>query len=396
VEGHCDALPDKRGYEIRLEGSRQPDQVMLDGIDFSDWHYEAEHLRTTIHVPRRDKGQPVAVAAIAEGGISALGEHHNRQIALADVRRLLAGTYPTGTKAEGLLDAVLHTEVPGRNNALARLDGPFVHFLEFTTPEEAAQQLGRVVVAAPARGEQHFDLEVIWRLFRSEETVVHSVYVAGATESQILNAPFSFDGHVQTMYWSAEVKLTWQGKALTYAHQSNLLFPSIYAWRAVVYHQTAGLTLEQVLDDEGARHGRLTWRAFNQSPASLSNVGQDHRIDFSKERRRDLQDGASLAAYIASTVICPSRREAILQFRSAGPVTLYMNGQKVEEAFVEQDRELPPLLRNARESETICLRSGANTLIVHSSPPRGQNPRWFFGGAFRTPDGDPMGDLAFE
>ncbi|MGD9315956.1 MAG: glycoside hydrolase family 31 protein, partial [Anaerolineae bacterium] len=83
VEGQCDLLPAQRGFEIRLEGSRLPDQVLLDGAELRDWHYDPEALRTTIHVPARDKGQSVTVTALARDGISALGETHNRQVMLA-------------------------------------------------------------------------------------------------------------------------------------------------------------------------------------------------------------------------------------------------------------------------------------------------------------------------
>jgi hypothetical protein len=73
AEGRCDALPDQRQVEVRLEGSRQPQKVMLDGTAIGDWTYNPETLTTTIHVPMRDKRQPVTIMAVAEGSISALG-----------------------------------------------------------------------------------------------------------------------------------------------------------------------------------------------------------------------------------------------------------------------------------------------------------------------------------
>ena len=74
MEGQCDPLPEQRGYEIRLEGSQQPQKVMINGEEVSQWTYNPATLQTTIHVPRRDKRQPVTVTAIAQDGISALGE----------------------------------------------------------------------------------------------------------------------------------------------------------------------------------------------------------------------------------------------------------------------------------------------------------------------------------
>ncbi len=77
VEGCCEVLPSRRSYEIRLEGSRRPLSVTVDGQESQDWDYEANTLTTTIHVPARDKQQPVVVAARAAAGISALGQAHN-------------------------------------------------------------------------------------------------------------------------------------------------------------------------------------------------------------------------------------------------------------------------------------------------------------------------------
>jgi hypothetical protein len=42
------------------------------------------------------------------------------------------------------------------------------------------------------------------------------------------------------------------------------------------------------------------------------------------------------------------------------------------------------------------LRPGRNTLVVHTQPPKGKPPWWYLGGAFTTPDGEWMTDLAFE
>ena len=326
VEGGCDALPGERGYEIRLEGSRQPDEVMLDGEEIAGWRYDAQNLRTTIQVPPRDKGQPIRVTARSSGGISALGEAHNRQVVLSDARRLLGEGYSSEASEDALLEAALRASAPdqtrsaaSRLDAIARLGGPLVHVLEFTTPEEAAQQLGRVIVGAPARTDQPFDLEVTWTLFGTSGTKQKTVRVQGVTESQIIDAPFAFDGTVRTARWMADVKLTWRGETLLFTHQSRPLFPSIYAWQVLVYdEQLERLTLEQVVDGEGGINQDLSWKAYVQTTEGLKNVNQPHGVYLSREYEQALAEGAPLAAYLSAVVNSPDEREAVVRFRAAG------------------------------------------------------------------------------
>ena len=187
--------------------------VIVDGCEISDWAYDPDTLRTTIPVPERYKGQPVTVTAVARDGISALGGAHNQQVVLSDVRRLLGdkARLPDDLQADedgvagargALLDALLGGGVQGCNPrglpyAIMRLGGPFVRFVEFTTPEEAGQHLGRVIVGAPAHGADPYDLEVTWTLVVGEESEQQTIQIEGATQSQILDAPFAYDGQVR-------------------------------------------------------------------------------------------------------------------------------------------------------------------------------------------------------
>lgn len=411
VAGRCDALPDQRQYEIRLEGSRQPQGVMIDGAETADWTYDPETLTTTIHVPMRDKRQPVTITAVAEGMISALGEAHNREVILSDVRQLLDGQVPVVVEdTDALLDAILRLDAGsrGRADAIARLGGPFVHIVEFVAPGEASQQLGRVIVGAPACADESYDLEATFTLFRGGEAERHAIQVKGTTESQILDVPFAFDGQVRTMRWDAEVKITWKGETLIYTYRSRPLFPTIYAWRGVVYDQgREPIALEQVIDDDGNINGGLDWKDYVQTSSGLRSVEQPHAILFYREYRRELQAGEPLAGYITTTVVSPDEREAVVRFRSAGPTEFYLNGQKIEGLAlslpkgmpVEEDDGVPPFFRPPRKTVVMHLRAGENTLVVDiRSPSEGSEgfPLWFFGGAFTTPDGDLMIDLVFE
>jgi hypothetical protein len=404
VEGRCGALPDRRGYEIRLEGCRPPERVMLNGQEITDWQHDPAALRTTIRLSPRDKGKPVMVTAVAGGGLSALGQAHNRSLILADVQRLLGERHPGGEDPEDLLEALLPAMGPELaptaacvRDAIARLGGPVVSVLEFTTPEEASQQLGRVIAGAPARPDEPFHLKVTWTLWQGQEVTRRTVRRRGATDSQMVDAPFAFDGQVRTMRWAAEAEVTWRGRRLVTTHQSKPLFPTIYAWQAVVYdEEEEPLALEQVVDGEGTLAAHLDWKAYLQTSDGLKNVNEPHGVLFSREHGEALRAGTPLAAYAVTTITSPDEREAVLRFQAGGPIRFTLNGQEVEEVPVEQEGWLPGPLRKARRTAIVRLRPGRNLLVAHSQPPQEQRSRWYLGGWFVTPEGELMTDLTFE
>ncbi len=397
IEGRCVHLPERRGYEIRLEGCRRPESVLVNGAQAPDWSYDPEVLRTTIRVSPRDKGQALTVSAMAKGGISALGETHNRHCILSDVERLVGKQLPAGLGDEGVLDALLRTGSPGRVDAIARLGGPLVRFIEYTTPEEASQQLGRVIVGAPSRPGEPFDLEVLWTLWQGRDRRQQALWIEGATEPQILDAPFAFDGRVLKMRWTAEARVTWRGETLVFIYQSSPLFPSIDVWQVVFYDQDeAPLTVRQVMGAGGSVNRHLDWKAYVQTPEGVRNVNQPHVLFLAREAREELRAGARLAAYLATSISSPDERDAVVQFRSAGPTAFYLNGQAVVEDPVEQEGWPSHPLRRARSTGVMRLRPGRNWLLVHSQPFQEKRSWWYFEGALLTPEGELMTDLGFE
>jgi len=392
AEGSCEALPNERGYEIRLEGSRRPDEVLLNGEEITGWRYDDGNLRTIVQVPPQDR-LPLQVMARSAGGISALGEAHNRQVMRRDLRRLLAERYSTEASEETLFEAALQGGARGLD-AIARLGGPLVQVLEFTTPEEAGQQLGRVIVGAPASAEQPFDLQLTWTLYGTGGTEQKTVRVQGATEPLIFDAPFAFDGTVRMARWEADITLTWRGETLRLSHRSRPLFPSIYAWQVLVYDEgVERLALDQVVYGDGEINQRLPWKAYVQTTRGLKNVNEPHGVYLSREYGGALAGGASLAAYLSVVVNSPDEREAVVRFRAAGPTAFYLNGQEIEEVPLQQEEWLPGLLRKTRKTAVLRLRRGRNRLVAHSKPAEGKRPWWYLGGRFETPDGAEMSDL---
>jgi hypothetical protein len=396
VEGTCEALPDQRGYEVRLEGSRRPERVILNGAPGSDWTYDATALRTTVRVPLCDKRQPITLRAVARGGISALGETRNRQVILADVAHLLGDRLPGVEQEDVLLDAVLRTDAPGRADAVARLGGPFCRFIEFAAPEEARQRLGRAIFGAPAGEDEPYDVEIAFTFFRGGKSERSTVRLAGLMGSQIVDAPFAFDGQVLAARWSAEARIDWRGCSLVSTYQSQPLFPAIYAWQAVVYDQSREpLSLEHAMNSQGEINAALDWKAYVQAPETLASIHEPYAIYFVSEYHRELKAGLPLAGYLATTIVSPDEREVVFRFRTAGPVACTLNGQKVEEIVGEDEGELHPLFHKPRVTAAMHLRAGKNRLVVSTQPPRGDG-YWFFEGALIAPDGGFMTDLAFE
>jgi hypothetical protein len=395
VEGRCDALPDSRKYVIHFQGSRQPVSVTVDGVGSKDWTYNPETLTTTVHVPQQDKRQPLAVTIWNPNGISALDKAHSRQVARSDVWRLLGDDW-VGDADD--VDAVLGAvDRPGRLDAVARLGGPFVRFVEFTTPEEAARQLGRVVVAPPSEGT--YDLSVTFALWDAAGKTAHTVEVKGANEAQIVDAPFTFDGQVQSKRWEAEVEVTWRGQTLRFAHRSQPLFPSIYAWHAVVYDpKETTIALDEAMTDDGLANGDLAWTPLVQTAEGLRNVNQPHGALFWRTHGEQLRAGKKLAGYLVTTVVSPNEREAVLAFRAGGACQVYLNGSQVAVQPGDEEQDLLPSLRGARKTEVVRLRAGENTLFVETRSPTEGRPFWFFGGALMPPSGgeEPMTDLTYK
>jgi alpha-glucosidase len=403
VEGHCDALPTQRQYEVRLEGSQRPERVLVNGRESADWTYDPQTLTTTVQTPLCDKQTPVTVTAVAPGAISALGQARDREVVLSDVRRLLGDRCPADAED---VDAVLRVNAPGRDDAIARLGGPLVRFVDFVTPEEAARQLGRVIVGAPAHADAPYALQVLFTLSRQGKTEQHVVYFEETGDSHIVDTPFAFEGQVETVHWKAAVEIAWKGERLNYTHRGQPLFPSVHAWRALVCEQKKEpLTLKQVLDAAGSANHDLDWETHRQGPEGWrGNLSGLHIVCLSDEYGKQLAAGEPLTGYLATTFTSPDARDAVLAFWSISstefPLEFYLNGQRVALDPAEERDLRPRLLHSPRRKTAVMrLRTGENTLLVKTRPPRPGEyiwPSWFFSGAFTTVDGELMTDLGFE
>ena len=394
VEGRCDVLPEARSYEIRLEGSAKPDRVTVDGVPTADWRYDAAGIVTVIPVSSREKDRMLTVTASAERGMSVLGESINRPLVAADVKRLLGDRCPAEPYD---VESVLRVSGPGRLDAIARVGGPFVRFIDFVTPEETSQALGRAIVGAPVAVSDPYDVRAVFTLCRpigDEKRVVRRTKL---TKPLVLDVPFSYAGEAQPLHWEAAVEITWRGEVLIYRHTSAPLFPTVYAWRCLVCREgeePAGLLVPS--GDVGESGRASGWRIHRQHTDSLRGSLREPFVVNLRDELAALGDASdSLVAYLTTTILAPEERDAVIRFYSRGEGLLYLDGAEVDEPLGETpDTDPAPFYQSTRTSDVVRLRGGENQLVARVKPSSGwSGPSWRFGAAFATPDGRVMSDL---
>ncbi|HOT92856.1 MAG TPA: glycoside hydrolase family 31 protein [Anaerolineae bacterium] len=393
VEGHCDALPDVRGYTVTLRGCARPVTVMLNGAP-AEWRYDAESLSTAITVPKLPKSQSLVITAIADGSIVALGEQHNWQVVKRDVECLLGESCGLEIqKPDDLWQARIVTTTKPEILAqlAARLGGPFAHFLQYCTPEEARRQLGHVVLAAPAAGEP-YSAEIVFTLHRGGATETQTVRLEDTTVSHVIPTPFAADGVVMTQ-WEARVTLHWRDATLHSDFRSIPLFPAVPAWRAMFYDcDKLALQPADVLDATGNPNPDLPWETFAQDLARTENYQRAYFMRLGREHRSKMAD-TSMAAYLTATVSSPKAQRAVLAFTSNTPVEVYVNGVKVAENTKAAINSVHGLfVYGTRFTKTLRLRAGANVLLIHSTAAP-KHHVWYFGAALLSPSGDLLTDV---
>jgi alpha-glucosidase len=399
AEGHCPILPEERAWEIHLEASRRPERILVDGVESQDWRYQPSTLTTVIPLPLRSKREVVTIEAIGASSLVAPGKARNRSLALADAARLL-GTAWRGSSPDSLMAESLEK---CNGDAVARLGGPPVRFIEFITPEETAQQLGRVIVGGPVRRGETYDLEAEFTLYQSGGPVKSAVQLTGLTGSRILDTPFAFTGKLTPLHWEAEVKIVYRGATLTFRHTSAPLVLGIPAFRALIYNpEQAAISMDEALQP-ATTPARNDWKTYLYDPRRFPNLRFPYYVPLWEDARPRLETKEPLAAYLVTTITSPVEQEATLLYLAAGAARLYFNGKKVSQKAVEAgelaQRYLPQRMSfiSSLKLEGLHLKAGKNTLLVFLRPAEKVEWRpWFFGGILLDPQGQPMTDLSYS
>ncbi len=390
VEGRCDALPDRRRYTLRLRGCRRPARLLVDGEPVSAWRYDAQAMELVVEIPLRSKARGLTLTAVADGPIVGTGEAHNATVVAADLRRLLGEAAPQD------VETLLASEAgAGWQDALARLGGPFVSAIPYVTPEEASRRLGHLVIGGPRDGTT-YDLEATFFLHRGGRVTRRTVTLRDVTGDRLLPVPFAFDGQVQTTYWTVEVALTWRGRTWTWRYESQPFFPTLHTLQALIYDaEEVAWSPADMVDATGRLRADLPWEDFSQHAEDVYSLTARHLVRFYRSPLygERVRAGEPLAAYLATTIISPDAREAVLVFLASEPTEIYVNGEPVVVQPQEEDADLFPLFREPRRTYPFALRAGENTLLIHTRNPGEGEWRWFFGGGLATPEGELMADV---
>jgi Glycosyl hydrolases family 31 len=283
-----------RRYTVRFEGTREPTAVTLDGAPHDDWRHEG--ATTFVEVPA---GRAFTVAVTAE---PAWGPEHDAAVRAEDLRRLLS-------TSDGLEAAVrgLPEEHPARPAAVARIGGPAIQVIEHTAPDEAAAVLGRVIVAAPETGPQAY-AEATWTLERggARETVSAGP-VAVAGDAAVIDAPWAWDGSLDPLRWSVDVRVTWGDLVLHERRDSQILNPALGAWSV------------RIGDAE---------KTYAADPLDLDfgSLAESYVLPLYRVAR----PGEPLTVRATSTVAVPDDRDVAFAYRAGGAVSVAVDGTPLQ------------------------------------------------------------------
>ena len=221
--------------------------------------------------------------------------------------------------------------------------------------------------------------------------------VTNSKASQIIDAPFAFEGEPEMQRWEVEVTFTWRGVTWMQSYASEPFFPSITAWRAVAYPKDEAPSMEAVLTEDGAGDPALDWQPHVQDPGELSNYNEPHAVLFWRDYDEELKAGEPLVGYLTTTVVSPEAREAMLEFRTTGAAEILLNGEPVPVEPHPDEAHLRPHFRSAYRTEPMVLQGGENVLLIRSTPSEEEKPTWwYFGARFVDEDGELMLDLDFR
>jgi len=396
VEGCCDALPAQRSYDINLRGCTCPLYILINGDPAGEWSYDEATLTATATVPKQLKSQPVKIVATTQGPIVAIGTRNNWLITLAEIECLLGETCASEILEPGSLlewEKLTEAEAEAFSQAVARLGGPFASILEYATPEEAGQQLGHVIIAAPLSGDP-YNAEVTFTRRRGGRADTTTSHFTHTTATHILPTPFAADV-AAPMQWEAFIRLEWRGVEIRTIFHSAPLFPAIPRWQAVIYDsRETPLAAADVLDEKGRPNPGLKWRTYAQTIENSVTFQRAHFVMLQEGQLEALKETPTLAAYLTATVTSLGARAAIFEFTSHSPVTIILNGQPVAENFkAAEDSALGRFVHGTRQTVPVRLQAGENTLLIHCPAEYKHWPFWFFGGAFVTLDGELIIDL---
>ncbi|NJN15044.1 MAG: hypothetical protein HC822_01400 [Oscillochloris sp.] len=358
VEGEDPGLTAERTLMIRLERVESPQSVQVSGNVAHQWRYDAAEHSLIVEFPPLPKTLPLTVTFAADKPLSRATPERAAELRATAARRALdlADTIP----ADQLLDlALAATDRPAGQDALARLGGPFVRLFTYTTPEDAAQTLGRLVVSAAA-DRSPLSVRGTWRMIDAEGIHEQPLALENLSADTIVACPFHWDGRIAALGWELDLELHWREYRIRRHIPGPTLFATVGAGKILSIPATQAPPPEAVITSEGAPKPEYPWRFWQretdhdefQSLVERENI--PFNIDFS---------AGDHIGYVSVSFRSPDIRPIIVAAQSFRPMRFFLNGAPLH---VAHHAPADALKLNADWSRSVPgqLNPGDNHLLV--------------------------------
>ncbi|WP_129631957.1 TIM-barrel domain-containing protein [Candidatus Oscillochloris fontis] len=364
-EGTCPDLPRIRRDHLHLEYVLPADTILVDGVVWNDWVYDALDERIICSLPPRPREQGVMVQVEFGQPASLLGERRNQHIRRDHAQRLIGASSLDS-------EQIFYVAEPGRSRAIARLGGPWARLYQHTTPEDAVHSLGSLVIAAAGDGSPVHGV-VTWRMIGPDGVREEVVALEPSGEDRILSCPFTWNGTTHSLCWSLELQLQWGAHELRHQIQAQPLFPTIGHWQICVRPSTQPLTLAEALK----RSNDLDWQTVQHNPeqAEFQSLTEHFRIPFTEVARTYPTD-STLNGYARTWLSIREAQRIRIAYHAPHPPQIYLNGTEIA---IEHHIPAARYRVNPDWSRSIPVEipAGTSSLIIISQHPADEDP-WFW------------------
>lgn len=393
VKGWCEALPTQRRYTIFLKGSAEPTSVTVNSKPALNWRYSEQEKTTTIELFPTDKDKMMLVKAVACENIVLLGDALNEQLISADAVALLGTDCPSDAFD---IKAIVELENEAKLDVLSRIGAPFVSFIDYSTPEEATQSLGSVIVACPT-DQSEYTAHIVFRVFHKGQVETSTMTLNQTTKAHVIEVPFACQS-AELMLWEAEVTLVWRDISWETQHRSKPLFPGVTLWQCLLYHSGQKKDLRDLAMVPGGfeRNLVLSWKESQPSLEDAVNFSRCHIAPL-KTLYSDLEvTDEDMSVLLTSLVTSPTSRKVKIEFTTNTLVEISLNGKIVKQDEFVNNTALGRFVTGTHFTKAVQLDAGVNILIVDCPGVGNSRARWFLGCAFTTLSGELLVDLLYE
>ena len=308
-QGQFAGLPPSRSLELRLRGLRPPQSITVDEAASDAWQYDEAARELVVTLGESDRAMPRRVVVHAENLRSA---------------------------------AALAEKAP---------DQPLFHVNDYALYEDARNQLGALVIAAPPP----FEAEIRWELLTAGGTTFETVTLKDCATRQIIPCPFSDDGSLRACRWRVVANVGGQH----FEYGSATAYPAINRWQARIYSR------QQPPGDESG------WTTVAQTQAATPNLRQPYGIIL-LEHERERIAAEPLEARLRATLRSAAARKALLHVQAIGSVGAFLNGVALPEAEPSNEPAALPMypswMTPAHRYFRLPLQAGANLLELVTQP----------------------------